>query len=128
MRIEHVALNVPDPIGFAEWYVKHLGMKVVRQLSEAPFTHFLADEVGRTVLEVYGHTKAPVPDYFSMDPLVLHIAFLTEDLDGEMKRLLAAGATPATEVMTTPANDVMVFLRDPWGITVQLIKRATPLM
>ena len=128
MEIEHVAFNVPDPVGLAEWYGKHLGMKTVRKIDEAPHTHFIADSVGRTVLEVYHHTKAVVPGYRGFDPLVVHIAFKVADLAKEMNRLLAVGAAPATDVTVTPAGDEMVFLRDPWGLTIQLIRRAVPLM
>jgi hypothetical protein len=42
--------------------------------------------------------------------------------------LLDAGATPAGEIVTTPTGDVMTFVRDPWGLTVQLVKRAKPLI
>src|SRR6476660_4569149 len=101
MNIEHVALNVPDPVGMARWYVAHLGMKVVRQLTEAPFTHFIADASGRTVLEIYHQTKAVVPDYASFDPLVVHVAFKSADVAGDRKRLLAAGAMAAGEIVTT---------------------------
>jgi glyoxylase I family protein len=127
MRIEHVALNVTDPVAFAAWYVKNLGMKVVRKLDAAPFTHFLADEGGRTLLEVYKQT-APVPDYAAQDPMVLHIAFSTNDVEAERARLLAAGAKPAGDVTRTPAGDVMTFVRDPWGIVVQFVSRAVPLV
>jgi glyoxylase I family protein len=125
--IEHFALNVPDPVAAAAWYVRHLGMRVVRALTEAPFTHFLADGSGRVVVEMYGHTKAPVPDYRAMDPLVFHIAFQTADVRGTRQRLLAAGAASAGEVTVTPAGDEMTFLRDPWGVPLQLVHRAAPL-
>jgi catechol 2,3-dioxygenase-like lactoylglutathione lyase family enzyme len=128
VNIEHVALNVPDPAAAAEWYARHLGMCVVRSLHEAPFTHFLADTSGRVVVEMYGHAKAPVPDYARMDPLVFHIAFTTEDIRGTRERLLAAGGSSAGEVAITPVGDEMTFLRDPWGVPLQLVKRATPLM
>lgn len=128
MDIEHFALNVPDPAAAAAWYVKHLGMRVVRALKEAPFTHFLADGSGRVVVELYGHTKAPVPDYRAMDPLVFHIAFVTGDVKGTLDRLLAAGAGSAGEVMVTPTGDEMTFLRDPWGVALQLVKRSAPLL
>ena len=127
MRIEHVAFNVADPVALCAWYVQHLGMTIVRKLDVAPFTHFLADSEGRTVLEVYRQT-VPVPDYAAMDPLVLHVAFSTADVAGERARLLAAGATPAGEITTTPAGDVMTFVRDPWGGVVQLVARAVPLV
>src|SRR5262249_17894136 len=128
MNIEHFALNVSEPAAVAEWYVRHLGMRIVRALSAAPFTHFLADESGRVVVELYSHTKAPVPDYRELDPLVFHIAFVTTDVRGTRERLLAAGATSAGEVTVTPTGDEMTFLRDPWGIALQLVRRAIPLL
>ena len=127
MDIEHFAVNVPDPVSAAKWYVRHLEMRVVRSLSEAPFTHFLADGSGRVVVEMYGHTKAPVPDYGAMDPLVFHIAFMTADVRATRERLLAAGASSAGDLTITPAGDEMTFLRDPWGVPLQLVKRAVPL-
>lgn len=127
MDIEHFALNVPDPAASAAWYVEHLGMRVVRSLGAAPFTHFLADGSGRVVVEMYRHAKAPVPDYAALDPLVFHVAFSTGDVRGTLVRLLAAGASAAGEVAATPAGDEMVFLRDPWGVAVQLVRRAVPL-
>src|SRR5437764_1158514 len=98
MEIEHFALNVPDPVAMARWYVANLGMKVLRQLAEAPFTHFIADASGRTVLEIYHHTKAALPDYAAFDPLVVHIAFKTDDVAAARQKMLAAGATPAGDV------------------------------
>ena len=126
MDIEHVALNVADPIATVDWYVKHLGMKVLRKIDEAPFTRFVADRSGRTVLEIY-HQKAPVPDYAKMDPMMLHIAFKVANVKQERDRLLAAGATIATDISVSPNGDEMCFLRDPWGVTVQLVKRGVPL-
>jgi glyoxylase I family protein len=128
MNIEHVALNVADPVAMADWYVRHLGMKAVRRITEAPHTHFLADESGRVVVELYHQTKAPVPDYAAIDPFVLHIAFSAADVHKERDRLLSVGATSAGDVTRTPAGDDMTFLRDPWGVVVQLVKRARPLV
>jgi glyoxylase I family protein len=126
MNIEHIALNVADPVALADWYVRHLGMRVVRQVDTGPFTRFLADGAGRVVLEIYCQ-PAPVPDYFAMDPMVLHVAFKVDDVAGECKRLLAAGATIARDVATSDNGDAMAFLRDPWGVTIQLVRRKIPL-
>ena len=72
MNIEHIALNVPDPVQMAAWYVTHLGLRILRHQTQAPFTHFLADQAERVVLELYHHTKAVLPDYAKLDPLSLH--------------------------------------------------------
>jgi hypothetical protein len=47
---------------------------------------------------------------------------------GTRERLLAAGATTGGDVTATPAGDEMTFLRDPWGLVLQFVRRATPLM
>lgn len=128
MDIEHLALNVLDPVRMAAWYVEHLGMRVLRKLEQAPFTHFIADASGRVVLELYHHSKAALPNYAALDPLSLHIAFRADDVAAERQRLLAVGATPAGDIVTTEAGDVMTFVRDPWSVTIQLVKRVKPML
>ena len=128
MTIEHLAINVPDPAAMAAWYGQHLGMRVAREFGAPTHARFIADSAGRTILELYHQSKAPIPDYASMDPFVFHIAFLTDDVAGKRQALLAAGATSAAEVTTSESGDVMTFLRDPWGVCLQLVKRAKPLM
>ena len=128
MKIEHVALNVPDPVKAAEWYVKHLGMQIIRSSTESPYIHFLADSAGQGVLEMYSNPAAAVPDYAAQDPLILHIAFVVEDMAGTRARLLEAGATAAGEITQTPNGDQLAMLRDPWGVPLQLAKRGKPLL
>lgn len=126
MKLEHVALNVPDAREAAAWYAEHLGLRVVKADTAAPHIHFLADGEG-SMLEVYSNPVAATPDYASQDPVTLHLAFLVEDMAGERERLLKAGARAEGEAETTPAGDEIAFLRDPWGVTLQLVKRARPL-
>lgn len=128
MTIEHLAFNVADPVAMAAWYCQHLGMRIARKVEGPTHTHFLADAAGRTVLELYHQTKAPIPAYGSMDPFVFHIAFRADDVAAQRQRLLAAGAGSAGEVTTTESGDVMTFLRDPWGVCIQLVKRAEALV
>lgn len=127
MKIEHVALLVADPTAVAGWYEKHLGMRAVRKGDGPGFAHFLADSAGETVLEIYAGAPA-LPDYASMDPLLLHIAFATDDVDGTRSRLLAAGASAVGEAVTTPGGDRLAMLRDPWGLALQLACRSRPLV
>ncbi len=123
MRFEHFALNVPDVRAAVAWYVAHLGLVVVRARSDAPFTHFLADNTGRVFLELYTNRIDPLPDYTAQHPLRIHFAFAVVDAAAERQRLLLAGATLAGEDLL-PDGSILVMLRDPWGVPVQLCQRA----
>ena len=127
MKLEHVALLVADPVAVARWYEEHLGMRVVREGDAPGNARFLADDAGESVLEIYRGTP-PLPAYASMDPLVLHVAFAADDVGATRARLIAAGATPVGEVVVTPAGDEFAMLRDPWGLALQLARRARPLV
>jgi glyoxylase I family protein len=128
MKIEHLAINVEKPTEMVQWYVDHLGMKVARANNDANETFFIVDDAGQVVLEVYNNPASPMPDYAAMNPLMFHIAFSVADIEGERDRLAAAGAIDVGEIATTPANDQLLFLRDPWSVPLQLVKRATPLL
>jgi glyoxylase I family protein len=128
MYFEHAALNVPDPRAMAAWYVKHCGLHIVRSIDVPPYMHFLADETGRVILEIYANEKAPIPDYTKQDPLVLHIAYATENAANAMVELLAAGATLCSDSGLSANGTHLVMLRDPWGIALQICQRGTPLI
>lgn len=123
MKIEHFAINVQDPAAAAQWYIEHLGFTLKRRLDESPFTHFLADDGGSVMFEIYNNPAAPVPDYAATDPLILHLALVSKDIDADRTRLLAAGATAEGEPKPLENGDVLAMLRDPWGFAVQLVKR-----
>ena len=124
MKIEHVAYQVQDPAAFARWYEQHLGMTIKRVQRDPPYGHFLADDGDAVMLEVYNNPKVPVPDYPSIDPFLLHIAFGVSNVAEARSRLRAAGATAVGEVTVNPAGDQLAMLRDPWGLPVQLVSRA----
>jgi catechol 2,3-dioxygenase-like lactoylglutathione lyase family enzyme len=128
MKIEHTAYQVEDPVSVARWYVEHLGMTVKRAQHERPFGQFLADQGDTVMLEFYNNPKVGVPDYRAIDPLVLHIAFWSDDVAGTRTRLLAAGATPEGDVSVTPAGDTVTMLRDPWGLAIQFVHRSQPMI
>ncbi|MFH1005913.1 MAG: VOC family protein [Candidatus Latescibacterota bacterium] len=127
MQFEHFGINVPDATAMAGWYVKHLGMRVVLASEGAPFMHFLADEGGRVVMEIYSNPAAPMPDYATEHPMRLHIAFAEPDPGATKDRLIQAGAVLLNENKMADGSH-LVMLRDPWGIPLQLCKRATPLV
>ena len=118
MKIEHVALDVPDPEAFKDWWCTNLGFR----RSSNP--GFIMDSSGVAGLEIYrtGET-ASAPDYGAMDAMTLHVALYSDDVAGDARRLEAAGAKLERLETSDPAFH-MAILRDPWGVAVQLCRRA----
>jgi len=127
MKIEHFAFNVEDPVGMSRWYVTHLGMNVVRSDEKPPFTTFLADSSGQVMIEFYNNPADAVPDYRNMDPLIVHLAFVSEDPSVDKERLIEAGAQLADEMHLDDGSHLLM-LRDPWGFPIQFCKRGTPML
>jgi catechol 2,3-dioxygenase-like lactoylglutathione lyase family enzyme len=122
MTFEHFALNVPDARATARWYVDHLGFTIARQREEPPFTHFLADDAGRIVVELYSNTSAATIDFPASHPLCFHFAVVSADARSDQARLEKAGATFFVED-ASPDGTRLIMMRDPWGVPVQLCQR-----
>lgn len=125
MKIEHIAWDVESPRETAAWYVRHLGFRVVRHLPEKAEMHFLADDSGTVCIEIYRNTKVQTPDYRRQHPLILHLALVSENPDTDRQRLEAAGASFVEEERMEDGTHI-VMMRDPWGVSLQLCKRAHP--
>lgn len=128
MKVEHVALNVPDALSMARWYVDHLGLTVKRRTMDEPWAHFMADDSNTFMFEIYTNKNVSIPDYKTGDPSNLHLAFSSADPAADSLKLQLAGATIVTAVHTMDGGDEMAMLRDPWGVPLQLIKRANPMI
>jgi len=124
MKIEHFALNVEDPIAMAQWYTKHLGLKILTQRKVAPFTTFLTDDSGSIMIEIYKNPVDEIPPCRKMNPLILHLAFVSESPELDKNNLLKAGAILETEDHLEDGSH-LVMMRDPWGLAIQFCKRGT---
>jgi glyoxylase I family protein len=127
MKIEHVAFNVENPAEMCRWYVAHLGMKVVIRNETPPYMTFLADDSGQVMVEIYHNAAASVPDYRTMDPLVVHLAFVSENPSEDKQRLLEAGASQVSELHLEDGSHLLM-MRDPWGLPIQFCKRGVPML
>lgn len=127
LAFEHLALNVSDPVAVAAWYVEHLGMTVVRQGPAPVHMHFLADASRRAMIELYANDAAPRDGYRDLHPAQLHLAFTSADPTADTARLVAAGATLLDD-QVAPDGSHLVMLRDPWGLPIQLARRAVPML
>lgn len=127
MKLEHFAINVKEPVAMAKWYVENLGMVIVSQQKESPYMTFLADNSGQIMVEIYSNPLAIIPDYTSNHPLMVHLAFVSENPDQDSERLQKAGATEVSNDHK-PDGSHLVMLRDPWGFCVQLCKRGKSML
>jgi glyoxylase I family protein len=126
MKLEHVAINVPDARALVDFFVANLGMKIVVETSTSPFMHFISDGAG-SMLEIYSNPAAPMPDYKTIHQANLHIAFASNDIEGDRTRLIAAGAEALGEISTAASGDKLAFFRAPDGVPFQLVQRVKPL-
>ena len=129
MRIEHVAVQVADPAAVADWYVANFGFTIARAVDNEAKAFFLADGSGRVMIEVYRNPAIPVPDYAGQHHLTLHLAFVCPgDVDAEIVRLTGVGCTVVEVLGGGEGEDHLAMLRDPWGLAIQLCRRAKPMV
>jgi catechol 2,3-dioxygenase-like lactoylglutathione lyase family enzyme len=128
MRIEHAGIQVKDPAAMAEWYIANLGFECRRSADTPVPVRYIADNSGKVMLEIYRNPGVAVPDYASMGPLHLHIAFQCDDVAGTVQRLLRAGATLYSAPEIKSNGDELAMLRDPWGLPIQLCRRKSPMV
>jgi catechol 2,3-dioxygenase-like lactoylglutathione lyase family enzyme len=122
MKIEHIGIMVPKPISAGNWYNKHLGLAVIRQLgSDEEGVTFLRDNETDTVIELAKLSEIPDFDFNELDPLHLHIAIECDDPAGLSSELEKAGASIIGESARAEAANERILVKDPWGITIQLI-------
>ena len=110
-----------------QWYRDHMGMEIATRVDGPPYTHFLRDSGGTMMLEVYNNPVDQVPEYSQMDPLILHVAFVCKDPVAKSSELVAAGAVFVSEARLADGS-LLLTLRDPWGLAIQLCRRGKPLL
>jgi len=127
-RLEHIALNVSDPISIAKWYCEHLGMRMIRKSLPPTNAHFISDSASKIMFELYNNAIAPVLDFASLNPLCLHLAFISDDLEAIRNSLVTIGAKVVDDITTIPNGDQILMMRDPWGLSIQFVKRFTSML
>lgn len=128
MKLEHLAFNVPEPEKMADWYQAHLGLRLAKITPTPTFqAYFLVDD-DSTLLEFYRNPIAEPMAFANIHPANLHVAFYADDLERTVESLLAAGATQIGEKITFPSGAAYYYVRDPWGLALQIINRPEPLL
>jgi glyoxylase I family protein len=127
MKIEHIGLSVDKPISMAKWYVENLGFVIRRQNGDDhKGLAFISDSPHGAMLELFDNNVTPALKGYALSPLAVHIAVTSADPAGDVARLVKAGAVHIEGDPNKPTGDILVLLRDPWGMVIQLAKRAEP--
>ncbi len=127
LRFEHIAVNVNNPREMADWYCKHLGLKVIRERPSDGYL-YIADAQGHMMLELYASVGLPGPSYSSLTHRSSHISFMTDNVRLVRQRLIDAGARPMGTIQTNAEGDLTANLRDPWGNPIQFVERVIKLV
>jgi len=119
-EIEHIGITVGKPVEMAKWYHEVLGFNIKFSSEGGAFLTDASDKVMIEFTKV--KDAAPLAERINHH-LQLHIAVKSEDPDKDAKELEAAGATFIAKCAVKRPEDKILVLRDPWGNTIQLVKR-----
>jgi len=125
-EIEHIGIIVEQPVEMANWYKDVLGfnIKFAGQDSEKGVA-FLTDANDKVMLE-FGKIPDVIPLCNKTDHhLQLHIGIKSNDPEKESEYLISKGAIFVENCPITHPGDKLMVLRDPWGNSIQLVKRST---
>ena len=127
-RFEHIAFNVPDPSAMAKWYTDNLGMKMMRGSFAPNASAFLADSGMHMMMEILHNIDYPVFESAKIHYTSIHLAFVTSNIIKTQEQLVGAGATVADSLRKTTSGDLVMTLRDPWGLPIQFVERVKPML
>jgi predicted enzyme related to lactoylglutathione lyase len=109
----------------ANWYHEVLGFNIKFSAEdEEKAVAFLTDGSDQVMLEL-----GKVPDVLPLTKeishhLQLHIALKSDDPDKEAEILVSKGATFIEKCPIKRPGENLVVLSDPWGNTIQLVRRS----
>jgi catechol 2,3-dioxygenase-like lactoylglutathione lyase family enzyme len=127
-RPEHIAFNVKDPAAIAQWYGTHLGMKIYRKSPPPANTHFIGDSAGNMMFELTTNPGFPLLGYSAFSHMSMHVAFMVDNIKALRDSLLTARATIVEDITTIPSGDQVLMMRDPFGLAIQFVMRAHPML
>ena len=121
MRISSsaVSLNVTDPEASAQFLVEHFGFHI--EMAAPGFASLTRDDAGLNV--IYLRVGLPTLPADQRDSHVqgVILAFVVDDLDGELARLRAEGVAITMPLTEEDWGERAFQVRDPNGVIVQLV-------
>jgi glyoxylase I family protein len=127
IRLEHLGFNVPDANATAQWYIDTFGFVLVRHAGDATNNQFIADAGQHFMLQFYTRPADPMWDS-PASVFTQQLALQVSDIAAVQQRLLQAGATSEVDLMQNASGDTICFLRDPFGIALELVQRVETML
>jgi catechol 2,3-dioxygenase-like lactoylglutathione lyase family enzyme len=116
-RINHLHLKTPDPRKTAEWYVEHVGAKIVSEREVDGRTTFRLNLHGVTLSVTDFLKEQQLAQFYGLE----HIAIDAEDFAGEVARIKAAGVK-ILEERTLPDGRKVCFFEGPQGVRLEFLE------
>jgi uncharacterized glyoxalase superfamily protein PhnB len=119
-----VSLNVEDPAASSRFLQQHFGFR--EEMAADGFASLTRDDVGMNVVFLRRGLPTLPADQRDVLAAGLILAFVVDDLEGELARLEAEGV-PITMPLTAEEWGERAFqVRDPNGVIVQLVDWNAP--
>jgi glyoxylase I family protein len=119
--LEHTAIASPDTRKLAQWYVDHLGFRIISEYEGG----FFVRAANQTLLEIIPAEGARA-EAKMRDPGIRHLAIAVTDFDRAHASLREKGVNFVGEPFVNLGNR-LVFFTDCDGNLVHLIQRERPL-
>ncbi len=126
--IEHIGIIVNEPEKMAYWYKEVLGFNIIVAKEDSEKGMAFVTDAGSKVMLEFGKIPGVAPLALKVNHQAqLHIALKSDDPDRDTEYLISKGAAFIEKCAATLPGDNIVMLKDPWGNTLQLVKRGQPL-
>lgn len=123
-RLEHFAIYAADLEALKDFYVRTMGLKVVRVGGgNPPGGYFLADDHGGAI-EIIAR---PADESNARQRWVCHLAFWVDDVAAKQAELEKLGIVFETDTTADDDEIKTSFFQDPEGNRCQLVWRREPL-
>ncbi|MGH3660848.1 MAG: VOC family protein [Micromonosporaceae bacterium] len=114
-----VSLNVDDVAASSGFLVEHFGFR--EEMAADGFASLTRDDVGMNVVFLRRGLPTLPADQRDDHARGLILAFVVDDLEGELARLQAEGVTIAMPLTVEEWGERAFQVRDPNGVIVQLV-------
>ena len=126
MRLEHIAFQVADPVAMADWYVTHLGFSIRCRRDEPTVAQLLGRRPGSILFELSarprGGARLPRHESHGASPC------RRQRRPGGRRPAAGGGRGHARQRPGRKPRRPFRHVRDPWGMPLQLVRRAEPML